>query len=71
MFGDEEIATNLAKNVTVPRLEHCRNQTARHVKTGKYFIEREIIALRYGENHASLSLRILEEAFRTTCTSLI
>jgi len=41
------------------------------LQTRKYFVERAIIALHFGENYASLPSPILEEAWRTRCTSFI
>jgi len=44
------------------------------MKTGKYYFERGIIALHFGENYASLPLlilEVLEEAWRTRFTSFI
>jgi len=52
-------------------LERCRNHTAQHLRTGKYSLERGIIALHFCKNYASLPSISLEEAWRTRCTSFI
>ena len=57
--GDGEIAANFANDLTVSYLAWWCIQTAEHEKTGKYFFERGIIALHFGEKYASLPLPIL------------
>ena len=47
---DEKIAPNFAKNLTVPSFgEFSYKQTAKQIKTGKYFFKRAIIAPNFGK----------------------
>ena len=64
--GEGEIASNFAENLTL-----CCNQTAQHMKTGKYSFERGIITQCFGENYTSLLLPVLGEAWQIHCTSFM
>jgi len=59
------------KNWRCPHSPYCRNQTARRLKTVKYSFESGIIDLHFDQRDTSLPLPILEEAWRTRCTSFI
>ena len=54
-----------------PHLAPPREQMGQHVKTRKYFFERGIIVLHFGENTPSLPSPIFEEAWQTHCASFI
>jgi len=43
----------------------CCDQTAQHMKTGKYSFARGIVAVHFGEKYASLPLPISELAWRS------